>query len=561
MWSTPENNTPPPTEPLGDSEPNNMEVEVPSEGQFSEASGPPNEGFPDEAVEGAVEESDPTAVENEINNTIPDTKVRRRRNESENGYQNKSEGRKYHSRPGRHSRRMSDLSRQLIDDYILPPDVQEFQSATASAPSYLRGIVLKQYVLKQRLLEQVSWMIEGEGGIANKFGFQIGPTGGAHCAVEALTADLCGGGGHPMTPEETVAMLHENVFENYNNWAIMVGGKPVYSSRLANPAMRIAEDKLDGKAVAEALQHADRVLNGPLESIAIPDADQNSGATSPNLPSQSPPGTNIGGVTGRSGSTPVPGTTPGGTATDNTPAPASRALSNTSTGSQSARARNKRNRNVSFVDTPSYAPNTAVGGGAAADGVLPLSAGAQFETMYTKYGDGANPRIRLYELCLWYCIRTESANLRFCPELICWLFHQMRWEYRPPLQEEVLEHIADTESSFFSRTTVTPLYELMKRAAKKSEPTRLSITHILCCCRKMGRERTLRNSIRPNYDDLNEVGTPNSVYTSIYRLFLSYTKVPIWSEQIPSCTAFATHRTLFLFAAVLEARMPRILLP
>jgi hypothetical protein len=81
----------------------------------------------------------------------------------------------------------------------------------------------------------------------------------------------------------------------------------------------------------------------------------------------------------------------------------------------------------------------------------------------------------------------------------------MRNGYRPPAPESVLEHVADSESSFFARTTVAPLYEALKRHAKKSLPASDNpLASLICCCRKLGRERTVRNSQRSNYDDLNE---------------------------------------------------------
>lgn len=59
----------------------------------------------------------------------------------------------------RHSRRLSELSRQFMDDAdVAAPDLNaELEAAgrEAGAPHWLRGTVLKQFLLKKELLERV----------------------------------------------------------------------------------------------------------------------------------------------------------------------------------------------------------------------------------------------------------------------------------------------------------------------------------------------------------------------------------------------------------------------
>ena len=78
---------------------------------------------------------------------------------------------------------------------------------------------------------------------------------------------------------------------------------------------------------------------------------------------------------------------------------------------------------------------------------------------------GSDASTRLEELALFYCVRAEAANLRFMPELLCWVFHQMLRGYRPPPSAEVLQNDTDGESSVFHRTTIIPIYNTLKKAA------------------------------------------------------------------------------------------------
>jgi hypothetical protein len=282
-----------------------------------------------------------------------------------------------------HTRRLSSISRAVVDDNIEPVALESYEQTDISdglhsnntidiknegidpmddainvdgAPSFLRGHVLKLWILKRDAVLNVASMLES---VRVRFGFQSGPQGSARSAVEALVADLTGKGG-PIVPslKEAIISLHLESFENFNLWALMTGASLVHS----DPA------------------------------------------------------------------------------------------------------------------------------GASSDG--------QF------LSDGSDTDTKLYELCLFYCIRSESANFRFCPELLCWLFHQMRNSIQPPSEEAINSFPDDPESSFFAKTTISPLYEILKRHSRKSRPaTRSSFAP---CCSRVD-DVDIKNSERPNYDDLNEL--------------------------------------------------------
>jgi hypothetical protein len=300
---------------------------------------------------------------------------------------------------GRHSRRLSYLSRQQLSDATLPPALSLASTGDKPPPSFLRGTVLREFALKASLFSLIFDAMEGPGGIRERYGFQGGVSGGARVAIDVLLADLVGGGGSPAdTSDAAIAALHEAYFENYNNWALTVGARCVFSERLVSADSRLSVDSLQGPRVAAARAAA-----------GLPAAP-------------SPP--------------PLPAT-------------------------------------------------------------------------------GAAPRERLADLVLAYAIRTESANLRFMPELSAWLFHQMRFDFLPPptaaeisavlpqcsSAEATAAAAAAPETSFFAISTVAPLYAILKSGAARRVPVPPACGG-MCSSRHTTRERP--SSERANYDDLNE---------------------------------------------------------
>lgn len=291
------------------------------------------------------------------------------------------------------------------------PDPMDDASNVNGAPPFLRGHVLKLWVFKRDAVLRVSSLLENDGGVRDRFGFQRGPQGAARSAVEILVSDLTGKGGLSVPSlSEAIYSLHEESFENFNLWAAMLGAVPVH---LGQPSS---------------------------EGSFLP--------------------------------------------------------------------------------------------------------------------DGSDEETKLYELCLYYCIRAEAANLRFCPELLCFLFHQMRNSFRPPPEEALCEFIDDSESSFFSRTTINPLYEILKRHSRKTRPA--SQSYFLCCVHR-SKDVELKNCERPNYDDLNEIfwkpecltfayhclDTEKGLRQSIPIIFKSFREKATWVAVILSFWRY------FAFEAVL----------
>lgn len=62
-----------------------------------------------------------------------------------------------------HTRRLSDISRTIVDDQVpAPPRLPELDAAVvADAPPYLRGHVLRMWALKREAGQRVMYVIEG----------------------------------------------------------------------------------------------------------------------------------------------------------------------------------------------------------------------------------------------------------------------------------------------------------------------------------------------------------------------------------------------------------------
>ena len=133
---------------------------------------------------------------------------------------------------------------KFLEDYVAPP---EFKESHEPSPSYLRGPVLRLYMLKQQVLARVNAIVSAPGGLVERHGFHGSEKGGAKVAADLLVSDLVGGAGAVWLsgPEEAAAELHERVFENYNRWARMVSGVAAacdagrnYSGRCKGPQSR-----------------------------------------------------------------------------------------------------------------------------------------------------------------------------------------------------------------------------------------------------------------------------------------------------------------------------------
>uniref|UniRef100_A0A2P2MAE7 1,3-beta-glucan synthase n=1 Tax=Rhizophora mucronata TaxID=61149 RepID=A0A2P2MAE7_RHIMU len=108
--------------------------------------------------------------------------------------------------------------------------------------------------------------------------------------------------------------------------------------------------------------------------------------------------------------------------------------------------------------------------------------------------DRSNPDLRreLLYISLYLLIWGESANLRFMPECICFIFHNMAMELNKILEDYIDENTGQPvmtsisgENAFFNRV-VKPIYETIKAEVDSSK------------------NGTAPHSAWRNYDDLNE---------------------------------------------------------
>ncbi|GMH10939.1 hypothetical protein Nepgr_012780 [Nepenthes gracilis] len=100
--------------------------------------------------------------------------------------------------------------------------------------------------------------------------------------------------------------------------------------------------------------------------------------------------------------------------------------------------------------------------------------------------------VELLYIALYLLIWGEASNIRFMPECICYIFHNMAGELHGILSRNVhtvSRYISQTESDIgeaFLRDVVTPIYVVLQKEAKKSKGGKTS------------------HSAWRNYDDLNE---------------------------------------------------------
>jgi 1,3-beta-glucan synthase component/1,3-beta-glucan synthase subunit FKS1, domain-1 len=131
----------------------------------------------------------------------------------------------------------------------------------------------------------------------------------------------------------------------------------------------------------------------------------------------------------------------------------------------------------------------------------------------------------LYDLCLYTIIQIEAANFRFCPEFICWLFHQMKKKHLsipPSTIKQIVQNDDDIScgiSSVFQKTTIDYFYTQLKHLSRKEEE--ISVFHeylssFLPICIQRGKRRQLQNNERVNYDDFNEVFWSNECLKFTY---------------------------------------------
>ncbi|GLT28286.1 hypothetical protein SLA2020_032280 [Shorea laevis] len=105
--------------------------------------------------------------------------------------------------------------------------------------------------------------------------------------------------------------------------------------------------------------------------------------------------------------------------------------------------------------------------------------------------DYAEQQIQLVYIALYLLIWGEASNIRFMPECICYIFHNMAKDVYETLSRK--EHPVNnpnqtvaTNEEYFLRTIITPLYQVLFQEASKNKEGRAS------------------HSVWSNYDDINE---------------------------------------------------------
>jgi hypothetical protein len=361
-----------------------------------------------------------------------------------------------------HARRSTVNGDALVSDCIPPNDLEE---AMLAPPPFLRGNMLKLFTLKQQALGRVRAIISGPGGLQQRFGFQGGEKGSAACSIEGLVSDLSGGAGPVLPLDMAVAELHEKVFENHNRWARMVGAQPLYSvtddpdkkALLAERQRILAEITAisrncglaptapGGAAVAVEIgsvvgvdPQGRQVLAGgemATHSTSLSGLSEASGtSTGGGSAGQGEAVITIGGVTIRApmpeGGADMGDGAGGGADADGTPAPpvdstggstgagegdsdaeADREKERAAKKKQKRKRRKQAEEGGEACDAEAAAAAVAACDPAIAAGQLPEYAPTVVSTQ-----PGSDTHTRLVDLCLYYCIRTEAANLRFMPE-------------------------------------------------------------------------------------------------------------------------------------------------
>lgn len=292
-------------------------------------------------------------------------------------------------------------------------------------------LLLRLITLTCRLFQSSALLVSitaaGEGGIRDRFGFQNGDKGGCRAAAEGLVADLCGMGGD-MVPscDSAIQTLHAQVFSNYNQWAMMVGGRPVHSKSLAEAGALDGGDGAGYSAGSSATSDGSTMTDeaGGGSGVGLEAAAEENG-DAPQAVTAAPEGAGPDGDTGGSPSHVGNGDGSNAAATGATPKPPPSTTS--AAGAGSKKGKNNKKKQLKF-------------GGAAVVGFGAGSADSQPGSKSTKHRhgghhqprgtglaageadasgylpDGSDVHTKLYELCLFYCIRAESANLRFMPE-------------------------------------------------------------------------------------------------------------------------------------------------
>ncbi|GAB2275113.1 Callose synthase 7 [Dionaea muscipula] len=116
----------------------------------------------------------------------------------------------------------------------------------------------------------------------------------------------------------------------------------------------------------------------------------------------------------------------------------------------------------------------------------------QCKSNLTSSQSSDRPQLELLYIALYLLIWGEASNIRFMPECICYIFHNMASELREVLYNNVHPVTGDTyqtathSEEAFLKDVVTPIYEVLRKEARRNKGGKAS------------------HSAWRNYDDLNE---------------------------------------------------------
>ncbi|XVE83628.1 hypothetical protein DITRI_Ditri16bG0102300 [Diplodiscus trichospermus] len=163
------------------------------------------------------------------------------------------------------------------------------------------------------------------------------------------------------------------------------------------------------------------------------------------------------------------------------------------------------------------------------------------ESNIRRYPQGyAIQQLQLIYIALYLLIWGEASNIRFMPECICYIFHNMAGDVFETLSSKV-HPVSDTnqtvapDQEYFLRTVITPIYKVLLKEARKNKEGRAS------------------HSSWSNYDDLNEFFWSKNCFRLRWSrdrekyYFVQLDEIPLPNEIVNPCTiGKRKHKTNFV---------------
>ncbi|XVF14474.1 hypothetical protein REPUB_Repub09cG0063300 [Reevesia pubescens] len=163
------------------------------------------------------------------------------------------------------------------------------------------------------------------------------------------------------------------------------------------------------------------------------------------------------------------------------------------------------------------------------------------ESNIRRYPQGyAIQQLQLIYIALYLLIWGEASNIRFMPECICYIFHNMANDVFETLYSKVhpvsdRSQTAAPDHEYFLRTVITPIYKVLLKEARKNKEGRAS------------------HSRWSNYDDLNEFFWSENCFRLRWSRdcekysFVQLDEIPFPNEIVNPCTiGKRKHKTNFV---------------